>query len=79
MRTYSKSFQNIIYANPHFSLKNLMVFIAYLLTEEVFLLEKYDNVCIYCDEPLSKWERIRSYSWNYSELKLTASEPCHKE
>lgn len=24
--------------------------------------------CIYCRETLSKWEKIRSYCWNCSEL-----------
>ncbi|WP_338472830.1 hypothetical protein R4Z10_08940 [Niallia sp. XMNu-256] len=40
-------------------------------------MEKYDSICIYCDEPLSKWERIRSYCWNCSEL--TASESYQEE
>jgi predicted amidophosphoribosyltransferase len=30
------------------------------------------TVCIYCGQPLSKWERIRSYCWDCNEL--TASE-----
>ena len=27
-----------------------------------------ENVCIYCGEPLSVWERTRSYCWNCNEL-----------
>ncbi|MCQ6280845.1 hypothetical protein [Bacillus sp. EB600] len=40
-------------------------------------MEMHDPVCIYCGEPLSKWERTRSYCWNCDEL--TTSEPCHEE
>lgn len=36
-----------------------------------------DPVCVYCGEPLSKWERIRSYCWNCNEL--TTSEAFHEE
>jgi predicted amidophosphoribosyltransferase len=36
-----------------------------------------EAVCIYCGEPLSKWERIRCYCWNCSEL--TTAEPSHEE
>lgn len=31
-------------------------------------MEKWDSVCIYCGEPLSKWERTRSYCWKCNEL-----------
>jgi predicted amidophosphoribosyltransferase len=36
-----------------------------------------EPVCIYCGEPLSKWERIRCYCWNCNEL--TTAEASHEE
>lgn len=44
---------------------------------EVSLIEKFSHLCIYCNEPLSKWENIRSYCWNCSEL--TSPEAFHEE
>jgi len=35
------------------------------------------NECIYCGEPLTKWESIRSYCWNCSES--TSPEAFHEE
>ena len=40
-------------------------------------MEKFDSVCIYCGEPLSKWESTRSYCWNCNEL--TSSEAFHED
>jgi predicted amidophosphoribosyltransferase len=40
-------------------------------------MQKNDSVCIYCGEPLSKWENIRSYCWDCSEL--TTSEAFHDD
>lgn len=31
------------------------------------------DICIYCNEPLFIWERIRSYCWNCSELTTDTS------
>lgn len=40
-------------------------------------MQNNDSVCIYCGEPLSKWENIRSYCWDCSEL--TTSEAFHDD
>jgi predicted amidophosphoribosyltransferase len=32
------------------------------------MLDVLDPECIYCGEPLSKWERTRSYCWSCNEL-----------
>lgn len=35
-------------------------------------MQQFDS-CIYCKETLSKWERIRTYCWNCSELTTDTS------